>query len=544
VPNTEGDATDLDAAQRDRQFRKQMTQNLKALRDSSAADSAVAPDRETSPPASLKKRALSGMRWTISSRVLVQLITWPSTIIVMRLVNPRDYGLVAMSTVVIGFVSLFGEPGLAAGLVQTRALREETSRAASAVIILLNLILFAGLEVAASGLAAWFREPELTFVIRVASLSLLMTAIATVPQAHLDRNLCFRETALALVAGNLVGSLTTIALALLGFGVWALVFGTLVLSGVRSMLMIGYHGGLVWPDLSRGLQPLRHLLHFSAHVISIRILWYWATNVDLIILGRLTHSAAIGSYSVGANLAAIPGDKAMEAVNRVSFPTLSRLHTEPAQFNAAYERILRMLALYGFLVAWGMAAVAPEFVHVVLSDKWHLAVVPLAMLSIVAPIRMLTAFQATVNTTAGVPQAATTVLTLTSLLLPVGIVIGARVNGINGAAISWVVICPLLFLLSTFLTCRVTHRSMRQNFRQILIPFIAGSCMVAVTCLVRVVLSVYLPAVVLLCLELVAAACTFFGTVKLLDSALLSDAFKLSRELLRPRNTATEELAP
>ena len=54
---------------------------------------------------SLKRQALSGMRWTVSARVLVQLITWPSTIIVMRLLNPRDYGLVAMSTVVIEFVS-------------------------------------------------------------------------------------------------------------------------------------------------------------------------------------------------------------------------------------------------------------------------------------------------------------------------------------------------------------------------------------------------------------------------------------------------------
>jgi teichuronic acid exporter len=525
-----------------------MAQNLEARRNSSEAEPPVAADRNTSPPvsgaASLKKRALSGLRWTISARVLVQVITWPSTLIVMRLLNPHDYGLVAMSTVVIGFVSLFGEPGLAAGLVQTRALREETSRAASAVIVLLNIILFTGLELAAPALARWFREPELTLVIRVAALSLFVTAIATVPQAHLERNLCFREMALALLAGNLAGTLATIACALLGLGVWALVCGSLVLAGVRSIVIISYNRGVVWPDLSKGMQPVRHLVHFSAHIIGSRILWYWAINLDLIILGRLMRSAAIGSYSVGANLAAIPGDKAMEAVNRVSFPTLSRLHGEPAQFNSTYERILRMLALYGFLIAWGLAAVAPEFVHVVLSDKWRLAVVPLAMLSIVAPIRMLSAFQATVNSAAGFPQAATAVLTLTSLVLPVGIVIGARVNGINGAAISWVVVYPVLFWLSTFITCRVTHRTMLQNFRQILIPLIAGICMLAATCLVRVLLSAYLPAAALLCVEIVAATCTFLGTVKLLGPAFLSDALKLLRELLQLGKTATTELAP
>jgi hypothetical protein len=85
---------------------------------------------------------------------------------------------------------------------------------------------------------------------------------------------------------------------------------------------------------------------------------------------------------------------------------------------------------------------------------------------------------------------------------------------------------------------------MRQNFRQILIPFIAGGCMVAITCLVRVVLSAYLPAVVLLCVELVVAASTFFGTVKLLDPVLLSDGLKLLRALLQPGKTAAAELAP
>ena len=67
---------------------------------------------------SLKRQALSGVRWMVSARVLVQLITWPSTIIVMRLLDPRDYGLVAVSSVLIEFVSMFADPGLAAGLVK------------------------------------------------------------------------------------------------------------------------------------------------------------------------------------------------------------------------------------------------------------------------------------------------------------------------------------------------------------------------------------------------------------------------------------------
>jgi teichuronic acid exporter len=493
---------------------------------------------------SLKHQALSGMRWTVSARLLVQLITWPSTIIVMRLLNPRDYGLVAVSSVFIAFVTVFSDPGLAAGLVQTQVLREETSRAASALIALLNLFLVGVLMFAAPSIGTWYQEPELTPIIRVASMSLLMTATATVPQAHLVRNLRFREMSLALIAGNLVGSLTTIVSAILGLGVWSLVLGTLALAALRSIVIIAYNRSAVWPDFSRGFEPVRHLMHFSLHMLGNRILFYWSGATDVIVLGRMVHSAELGSYSVGANLAAIPGDKAMEAVNSVSFPTLSRIRPQRAQFNYTYERILRMLALYGFLVAWGLAAVAPEFVHVVLSEKWRFAVIPLAMLSIAAPIRMLTQLQNTVNNAAGAPQASTRVLGLTCLVLPVGIVIGVRVAGINGAAISCVVVYAIVFLVSTFYTCRVTERGMRANLRLILVPLVAGISMLIVTWAVRALLCVHLPTPVLLCVEILAAAVAFLATVHVLGPAVLGDARALLSELLRPERTVDPGIAP
>jgi teichuronic acid exporter len=492
---------------------------------------------------SLKRQALSGVRWTVSARVLVQLITWPSTIIVMRLLDPRDYGLVAISTVVIEFVSMFGDPGLAAGLVHAEVLRDETSRAASALIALLNLLLLSVLMLAAPSIAAWYHEPELSPVIRVASLSLVMTAIATVPQAHLVRNLRFREMALAMIAGSVTASLATILCAILGLGVWSLVVGALVLSALRAIVIIAYNRSAVWPDFSKGFEPVRHLMHFSAHMLGNRILWYCSMNLDLIVLGRMVHSTELGSYSVGAYLAAIPGDKAMDAVNRVSFPTLSRMRSNRAQFNYTYERIQCMLALFGFLVAWGLAAVAPELVHVVLSDKWRFGVIPLAMLSIAAPIRMLTALQNTVNNAAGVPQASTKVLGLTCLLLPVGVLIGARLAGINGAAVSCVVVYAIVFLVSTLYTCRVTERDVRDNLRLILVPLVGGISMLIVTWALRALLFVHLPTAVLLGVEIVAAAVAFLGTAHVLGPAVLGDARALLAELLRPEKTANPDIA-
>jgi PST family polysaccharide transporter len=279
-------------------------------------------------------------------------------------------------------------------------------------------------------------------------------------------------------------------------------------------------------------------MRFSLHVLVNRILWYWAMTVDLMILGRMVGSRELGSYSVGSNLAAIPGDKGMDAVNQVAFPTLSRMRPERSQFNRTYERIMSVLALYGFLVAWALAAVAPEFVQVVLSDKWRAAVVPLSMLAIAAPLRILTAFQNTVNNAAGFPQANTRVSVLTCLALPAGIFVGARIDGIDGAAVSWVVVYAVLYLVSTVYTCRVTQRDVRDDLRLIVVPLLAGIAMLVVTRVLRVLPFAQLPPALLLGVEIIAAAVVFLGTVHLLAPADLGDARVLLRALLRPDKAA------
>ena len=73
-----------------------------------------------------------------------------------------------------------------------------------------------------------------------------------------------------MIAGSLAGSLATIACAILGLGVWSLVLGTLVLSALRSIVIVAYNRSAVWPDFSKGFEPVRHLMHFSVHMLGNR----------------------------------------------------------------------------------------------------------------------------------------------------------------------------------------------------------------------------------------------------------------------------------
>jgi teichuronic acid exporter len=492
----------------------------------------------------LKQAALTGARWTLLARVGVQLVTWPVTILVMRLLDPGDYGLLAMAMVTIGFITLFSELGLTAALIQAATLNEQVARAACAAIVLCNVAIATLLVLLAPVVAAWFRQPELVDVIRTLTLELLLSSLAAVPHAQLERNLRFRQMSIASMAAGVVGAMTTLTLALLGVGVWALVFGTLAVAAVRSVLIIYFNGRIVWPAFHRGLGAIRPLVRFGGHVLATRALWYWYGQSDQVILARLLHTSVLGCYAVAAQLAMLPIGKAMEVVNRVSFPILSRMQADPAGLRHTHQRLLSLVATYAFGTCWGLAAVAPEFVAIVLGDKWQAATLPLMLLAAVAPLRMFSALNNTVTTAAGAPQASTFELVLAGVLLPLGVLSGALLDGLRGACLAWVVAYPIVYVASNALTCRFLGSRQRSGLQPLAAPL--GAAMVMWLCIdaVRWQLSATVPTWLLLAVELAVGAASYIAALHALARTVVRDARSLIHDLVRPSSpTATDGAA-
>lgn len=486
-----------------------------------------------------RRAAVSGARWTIASRIALQLFTWPVTILVMRLLEPGDYGLFALALVIGGFVALFAELGLGVALVQADQVDTGMQRAACSLIFALNALVAALLLAAAPLIADAFDEPELAPVVQLLTFDLLLTALAAVPQAMLERGLRFRELSLAQMSGGVAGSATTLAAALLGHGVWALVAGLLVQGGVRTLMLIRFHGGAVWPGRVTGAL-VRPMLHVSGHVIASRGLWYWYGQSDVVVLGRMLHASLLGLYNVAAQLAMLPAGKAMEAVNRVAFPILSRLRSDTAALALAHQRLVGLLALYGFGVCWGLGAVAPEFVLVVLGEKWVAAGWPLACLCFIAPLRMLCSLNNTVTTALGVPETATKELLLASVAIPAAVAWGAWTNGLLGAALAWPLAYPLIYLFSNHLTCRAIGVTRWLGLRPLLAPLAAGTAMHGAVWFAGATLEAdQPPAAVLLAVEVLVGGVAYVGVLWLVARALLREALDLLRQLFGRDRPAT-----
>jgi len=482
----------------------------------------------------LRQASLSGARWTLIARVGLQLITWPITLLVMRLLEPGDYGLFAMAILVSGFITLFSELGLGVALVQAPGVNAEQQRAAASVLLLLNALIALAI-IGVAPLVAWiFREPEVTLVMWVLTGELLIAAWAMVPMAMLERALKFREISIAQMSGGVAGAAATLAAAWIDLDVWALVAGTLTGATVRTALCVYFHGGLVLPGRVQ-MDALRPMVKVSSHVLAVRALWYWSGQADQLVLGRMLHAQALGFYNVAAQLAMLPAGKAMEVVNRVSLPVLSRLQADGEGVRYTYRRLVGMLALYGMGVCWGLAAVAPEFVEVVLGPKWLSAAVPLALLSLVAPLRMFCAFNNTVVTACGRPEAATRELLLASVLLPSAVGIGAWFGGLRGASLAWLLAYPAVYLVSTHLTARAIGQHRRHALAALWRPLLAGLVMLGAVTLLRQTLGPDVPVGWRLAAGIATGALVYLASTWLLARALVLDTRALMLDILRPQ---------
>jgi O-antigen/teichoic acid export membrane protein len=413
------------------------------------------------------------LKWNGILKLAGQLFSWSVTLITLRLLLPEDYGVMAIAAVIVSVIAGMAEFGLGTSLIQTSQLdRSELSRLAG-MLAALNLACGAAVVLASGPLAEIFDEPKLRAVIQVASLQFVLYAIEAVPQSLIQREMNFRIGASIDLCAAVVSSATTLCLAWLGFGVWALVLGNLAGGCLRTVLLVTF-GTFVRPTL--GFQGLARHLRFGGLVTATRLLWQVTYQVDTLIAARFMTHDLLGMYSVSMHLATLPMNKTMGIINQVAFPAVARLQDELERLRERLLSSFRLLSFAAIAALWGLSSVAREFVDVVLGPQWAAAVFTLQVVSFVAPLRMLMALLATAVAAIGRAELELRNTVVSAVVLPVAFLIGVQ-WGINGLAVSWLVATPIILAINLKRTCAplgLTFGSMLGVMRA---PLIAGVAM-------------------------------------------------------------------
>ncbi len=383
----------------------------------------------------IRTKVLIALRWTTLSKFSGQLVSWAVTVYVIRILSPDDYGLMAMASVPIIFFYLLNTVGLDAVLVQKRDLSERLRAQVFGIVILVNLLLFLGFLGGAPWIAAFYHEPRLTAMVRVLGFQFVLLAFETLPQSQLERDFDFGRRSIVELVTIVAGSLTAWTLARAGFGVWTLIWGSLTTTAIRTVGLNLAQRSLCWPRFS--LEGIKGDLLFGRSVTVDRALRFILADTDRFIGGKLFGNVLLGYYAVANDLASLPINKLTGLINSIALPAFAKAQLTPAGARSYLLTVTRLMSLLAFPFFLGISSIAPELTVLLLGPKWQAAAIPLQLLSLVMPLRMLmNAFQPFLWGV-GRPDTSASTFLIGALTMPVAFVVGAQWGPVGSSRTSW-----------------------------------------------------------------------------------------------------------
>jgi PST family polysaccharide transporter len=367
-------------------------------------------------------------------------LSWASTLIVVRILTPADYGLVGMAALYLGLVKLVSEFGLGAAVLALRDLTDHQIQQLNTFSLYFGVAGFALSAAAATPIGVFFHAPALPAVVMVSSTVSIISALRSVPSALLQRDMQFKHLSVIDMVRAVVGVVTVVILALLGFGYWSLVWNEVLAAVAASALT-------VWLRPVRFRMPrlgaLRAAMRFSGHVILSRVAWYSYSNSDFLVAGKFLGEVALGAYSLAWTLTTLPVEKVTTLVMGVTPAFFARAQKDNAEVRRYLLVLTEGLALITFPASVGMALTATDFAPVVLGPKWTGAIGPLRLLALYVSIRSVSPLVSQALTMTGRARDVMVNSVWSALIFPPAFWIG-RHWGPSGIAAAWTLVFPFL----------------------------------------------------------------------------------------------------
>lgn len=344
-------------------------------------------DFEHAPPGGLRRRAMSGVLKTGLSQLVRLAVQFGSTILLARLLSPREFGLLAMVSPIIGFAALFQDLGLTQAVVQKQRLTQPEVSALFAFSLVSCAVLAAAVAAASPLATMFYHEPAVGPLMAALAVTILVSGAGALPSALLTRRMQFGLLALIDAAGALTGLGVSLAGALLLHSVWALVAGSLagcLVPTAAFWFAAGWRPS--WPRRGAGAGSA---LRFGANLTGFNMMNYLSRNVDNVLIGRVWGEHSLGLYDRAYKLLLLPLQQINNPVAKVMLPVLSQTVSDPPRYRQAYLRaVSQMLSVTLPGVAF-MAGTADVLIPAVLGQQWRDAVPIFAALAFAGLMQML-----------------------------------------------------------------------------------------------------------------------------------------------------------
>lgn len=316
----------------------------------------------------MKNKVISGFFWKFGEQISSQLVTFVLSIILARILSPKDYGMIALINIFITIANVFVVSGFGTSLIQ----KKDADKVDFSTIFWLSeatsIVIYFILFVSAPLIAKFYDNTELILILRVLALQLPLSAFNSIQQAYISKHLLFKKVFVSTTIASILSGIIGIIMAYRGYGVWALVGQYLCNTTIVSIVLFSE---IKWrPQFIFSWQAGKPLLSFGWKILATDLFANFFNQLRSLILGKVYTVTDLAYYNRGSRFPELISDNVNGTISSVLFPFLSNYGNDKVKIKEGLRRAIRVSTFILMPLMFGMMATSKQIVLLLLTDKW------------------------------------------------------------------------------------------------------------------------------------------------------------------------------
>ena len=422
---------------------------------------------------SLKEKTLHGLSWSFIDNFVVKIISFVVGIVLARLIAPSEFGILAYIYFFVAISSSFVDCGFGAALIR----KKDCTSADYSTVFYYNLAVGALLYVLLFFIAplaeSFFEVSGFTLILRVTGLSLIISALGGIQYTLLSKRIDFKTQTIISLCTNITSGVVAIILAYNGFGVWTLVWKSL-LGGVISTSLVWIFSD--WrPGIVFSFKSFRELFGFGYKLALSGLIDTVSDYIYYPIIGKRYSTDTLGQFTKASGFASLFSSALTSNIQRVTYPVLSTIQDNPEKLKLAYRKMIKTTMLVTFACTLGLAAIAEPLVLILIGEKWLPCVPYLQLMCFSCMLYPLNAMNLNIITVKGRSDLFLK-LEIIKQLLYIPLVFTAIYLGIIALLIGDVIITFIGTYLNIHYSAKLINYTVKEQIMDILPFFLISIC--------------------------------------------------------------------
>ncbi len=424
---------------------------------------------------SLKQKTVTGVLWSSIDNFAVQGITFIVGIILARLLEPKEFGLIGMVTIFIALAEAFINGAFSESLIRKKDCTQNDYSTVFYYNLAVGILFFIILYFSASAISRYFDEPQLKKILRVLSIVLILGSFGIIQNTILRKRVDFKLLTKISLVSSIVSGIIAIVMAYKGMGIWSLVALRLMKEAFNSILLWiwnRWRPGFIFSKVS-----FKELFGFGSKLLLSGLLDALFRNIYFPVIGKYFSAAELGYYTRANAFSTFPAQNINSVINRVAYPVLAHVQDDHEILKQGYRRLVKSVMLIVFPVMLGLAATAEPVVIILIGEKWRQSILYLQILCFAGMLFPLHALNLDILQVVGRSDLILR-LEIIKKALTVPVIVLGILFGIRIMILGLVINSFAAYYINSFWTGRLINYSILQQIKDI-IPFFLVSAVMA-----------------------------------------------------------------